>query len=216
MNVFSNALSSIRKFVFSRQPYQTTAAFGFGIFLGIIPNWIVAGGNDVVWIVGILTVVSWLLSVILPKASEFDVIIKLPQTIRNQQDEKLYARKGFIGFVPLFTPKRGTPASELSISERLDAVTNLDFDLLGVEDSNFAPTIKAICSHKEEIEHCWLLTTIGTNPDAKGSLVYVKLLAEYLKQKKGIQCRYYYVSENFLIKLASAKKILTVRATMWQ
>lgn len=48
MEKLSKIASSIINFLSSPQPYQTIAAFGFGILLGIIPNWVVAGGTYIV------------------------------------------------------------------------------------------------------------------------------------------------------------------------
>jgi hypothetical protein len=199
--------SSLGKFLSSRQPYQTIAAFGSGILLGIIPNWVVAGGTTVIWFVAIATVVTWLLSRLLPKGSEFDVTIKNPQTIRNQQEAKMYARQGFIGFVPLFTPKHDSTASKLSFEQRIEAVKNLDFDTLEVEQSNFAPTIKAILSHQRELKHCWLLATTGSASKAQGSIIFAKLLAEYLRQKYGIKCNFYY-GDDYIISLDEDSQVL--------
>lgn len=200
-------MGRLHHFLGSRKLYQTIATFGFGILLGIIPNWVVAGGTYIVVFVAIVTAIAWLASILLPKAAEFDVTIKNPLTIRNQQEAKRYARKGFIGFVPLFTPKWNSDASQLTPEQRLEAVKNLDFETLQVEQSNFAPTVKAIISHKGELTHCWLLATIGSQPEAQGSLLYAKLLAEYLKQRHGIQCNFYY-GDNYTISLDEDSQVL--------
>lgn len=63
-------------FLSSRQPYQTIAAFGFGILLGIIPNWVVAGGTYIVVFVAIITAIAWLASILLPKAAELVISFK--------------------------------------------------------------------------------------------------------------------------------------------
>ena len=200
-------MRKLRHFLGSRKPYQTIAAFGFGILLGIIPNWVVAGGTYIVVFLAIITAIAWLASVLLPKAAEFDVTIKNPLTIRNQQEAKMYARKGFIGFVPLFTPKRDSNSSKLSFEQRLEAVKNLDFDALEVEQSNFEPTIKAITSHKRELQHCWLLATTASSSESQGSLIYAKLLAEYLKQRHGIQSDFYY-GDDYTISLDEDSQVL--------
>ena len=61
--------------------------------------------------------------------------------------------------------------------------------------------------HKGELTHCWLLATIGSQPEAQGSLLYAKLLAEYLKQRHGIQCNFYY-GDNYTISLDEDSQVL--------
>ncbi|MFQ5577273.1 MAG: hypothetical protein ACE5G8_09840, partial [Anaerolineae bacterium] len=107
-------------------------------------------------------------------------------------------RRGFIGFVSLYKPHAGTAAAALSPQERRQAVDALDFDRLQLEASNFRPIIEAIFSHKSELEHCWLLTTKGQQ--TPGSSPYAPLLVAYLRERKGIRCKFHH-GEAYTISL---------------
>ena len=154
-------------------------------FFAALPWWVAA-------IAAIFALITWGLSLAVDqKPSDIDVVIHSPQTIRTHVDVLYYARAGFVGFVPLFNPKRESSAAQLSMDERLDAARNLDFERLHLEESNLEPTIKAIRTHAQEgtLKHCWLLATVGQN--APGSLPYARLLAEYLSQE-GLGCEFHY------------------------
>ena len=145
----------------------------FGVIISVLANWlsqqwvrwlplVIAVGTGAA-IVGILSY--------LRQRQEFEVAIGSPLTIRSPEDARLYARQGFVGYVPLYTPKYGTDAARLSVEERVKAVEALDFDRLKVAESNLQPTIEAIRSHKTELKHCWLLATRGAK-EKPGSLPY--------------------------------------------
>ena len=82
-------------------------------------------------------------------------------------NRKAYARRVFVGFVQIYTPSRGSQAEKLSADERAQCIVELDFARLQLEESTLAPTIKAITSHKDRLEHCWLVATSGK--EAPGS-----------------------------------------------
>jgi hypothetical protein len=174
-------------------PQQLATGFAglcFGVLLGILPDVVVAQGWWLVATIVGIAVVASVLSQILPKKTDLDVVIQSPLTIRSEVDALYYARKGFVGFVPLYTPKRGTNAAQLSLEERAVAVETLDFARLQLEESNLEPTLKAIVAHASQLRHCWLLSTQGKR--AMGSLPYAKLIAEYLRQYKGMTCTFHY------------------------
>jgi len=200
-------LQKVQKFFLSRHIYKTLAAFLAGILISILPNFVLAGGIPVMLAIGLVTAVAGVMSLVLRRQPMFDILIKSPQTIRSDAEAKRYARKVFIGFVPLFTPQNEA-VKALSREERDEAVRNLDFDRLKLEASNFKPTIRAIVSHKDRLEHCWLLATTGTRPDAVGSLAYAHLLAEYLKQRHGINSTFYY-GDNYAISLDEDSQVLS-------
>jgi hypothetical protein len=166
-----------------------------GILLSILANmlseqWLklVPGLVIIALVLGAVT-----LSLYVRNPPGIEVAIRAPIVIRTPQEAQQYARRGFVGFVPLYTPKRGSPADQLPIPERKQAVENLDFDSLQLEESNFQPTIVALLSHTSRLEHCWLLSTRGNN--SPGSLPYARLLAEYLRQRKGLKCSFHYGEE---------------------
>ena len=187
--------SRFRRYLRLQQISTALASLLVGMLIAVFSNWLSEQwANLLPWIV-VLTVISvvfWLYITIRQPAG-IDVLIRAPRTFRSASEEKIYARLGFVGFVPIFTPKRSSPADQLTLPEREAAIQNLDFDKLNVEDSNLEPTIRAILAHSSRLEHCWLLSTRGK--DVAGSLPVARMLAEYLKQRSGMKCQFHYSEE---------------------
>lgn len=83
------------------------------------------------------------------------VIVKiLPSTYSSQAEKDSYARRGFIGFVPL-------------APERWDAEPDDEHLIAGFADprSNFYPISESIRSHRRRLTHCWLLWKPGQQRD---------------------------------------------------
>ena len=171
------------------------AGFCFGLLVSVFSNWIYEKGEKAIYILFAVLVVSGLIAVVLylRHLGGIEVAIRIPLIIRRPTEAQEYARRGFVGFVPLYTPQRGTEADGLSGEERQQAIESLDFDRLQPEKSNLQPTIVAILSHSSRLEHCWLLATSGE--EFAGSLPYAHLLAEYLRQRKGLDCQFHYGEE---------------------
>ncbi len=186
--------AKLGQFVRLQRVMMTLAGFSFGLLGSILANWLSDKWAWLIPIIVALAVISGLVSLILflKQRSGIEVMIEAPITIRWPDEAKLYARRGFVGFVPLYTPKRGESADGLSPEELANAVKNLDFDLLNLEKSNLQPTIHAIMTHAERLEHCWLISTVNLDPKVPGSLPYARLVAEYLRQKKGAKCDFHY------------------------
>lgn len=182
----------VRRFLRMQRIAMTMAGLCFGLLLSVFANWL---SEKLVWLIPLVITAALISGVIgvvlyLRKPVSVEVLIRTPRTIRSPADAQRYARRGFVGFVPLYTPKRGMAADALSPEERLKAAEALEFDRLDVEASNLQPTIEAIVSHADRLEHCWLLATKGSN--VPGSLPYARLLAEYLRQRKKMQCDFHY------------------------
>lgn len=163
------------------------ASFCFGILIGVIPN-LIATPQILLWAAPILGTIAFLASVIsllLRQQSLIEASIRCPQAMRSQDDETLYARKGFIGFVSLYNnPGKLTP-EELQV-----AIASLNFKRLQLENSNLQPMLYALKAHASQLQHCWLIATIGS--EAPGSLPYARVIAEYLRQCQGVQCTFHY------------------------
>ena len=199
--------SRIRRFLRLRQIFSGLAGLGFGLLLSVLSNWLSEKWIGLLpWIAGV-AVLMGLISLILSLREPFDidVAIRSPLTIRSPHEAKLYARRGFVGFVPLYTPKPDTEAEKLSPEERLEAARALDFDRLQIEESNLWPTIQAILAHSSQLEHCWLLATRGRS--VPGSLPYAKVLAEYLRQR-GMKCKFHY-GDDYVIPLDDDALVLS-------
>jgi len=182
----------LRRYLRLQLVTSVMASFTFGFLVSVLSNlvsvetlWLLP------WITGVCAIsglVAFLLFMRRPVG--IDVAIKCPVTIRTEQESLAYARRGFICFVPIYTPKRGSPADHLSAEERQLAIETRNFDLLKLEESNLYPTIKAILTHASRLEYCWVLATIGkTSP---GSLPFAGLLVDYLTQRYGVRCRFFY------------------------
>lgn len=123
---------------------------------------------------------------------EIDVALRTPKIVRDEQEAKRCARRGWVGFMMLPNAPR-----KLSVAERLDAAARLDFDALQMEDpsSNWAPTIYGITTHASKLEHCWLIGSYVPGVENSGSRPYIPVLVAYLQQRKGLQCQFHYGDE---------------------
>jgi len=175
--------------------FTSLAALSFGILVSVFANWLSERWVPLLpWIagIGLLAGVAGFVLTWRGRPPSTEALIHAPVTIRTPAEVVRYARRGFVGFVPIFTPKRGTAADKLPLAERQRLVEALDFDALQIEQSNLMPTIVAITTHGARLEHCWLLTTGGA--DTQGSRPYARLLAEYLRREKGLTCQFHYDS----------------------
>jgi len=183
----------IREFLRLQRLAMALAGLSFGLILTIIENWLSSQGLvPLPWVIAI-AVISGGMSIILllRKRIGIEVAIRSPLIIRTLAEAQQYARRGAIAFVPLYRPNRDTAAAKLSVAEWDRAVEALDFDRLQLEESNFYPTIKALTSHASKLEHCWLLATEGKE-DMRGSLPYAPVLAAYLREHKGLRCKFHF------------------------
>lgn len=144
------------------------------------------------YLVGILAVSGvGVLICALRKPPGLDMVIKFPLPIDTEEEARRNARRGFVGFLPLYSPPKGSVAEGLSREERERAIERLDFDVFDLEDSNFCPTITAILTHRSDLQHCWLIATKG-GQRTEGSAAYAPLLVEYLKRERGLECTFHY------------------------
>lgn len=178
------------------------AGIGFGLVLAVLGNWLsqtslMAYLPLIVLVTGILWLLAFLLHRRRPRT--IDLQIWSPLALGTPAECDDYARQAFVGFVPLYTPAEGSPARALSPSDRERAIDQLDFDRLFVEQSNLQPTIHAILCHRHRLKHCWLVGTHTVQGGAQ-SVAYARLLVEYLRQKKGIQCEFHY-GDKYTIEL---------------
>lgn len=178
----------IQRYFRSRQTITALASLLLGMLISVVSNWLSEQwARYLPWLVGAaaLAALAWLV-VTLRHPAGIDVLIRAPRTARTEAEAARYARRGFVGFVPLFTQQ----GERLAPEECKKAMAALDFDRLNLENSNLAPTIKAILTHASRLEHVWLLSTTGK--DAEGSLPAARLLAEYLRQRKGLTCQFHF------------------------
>jgi hypothetical protein len=192
--------SQLGRFVRIQRLFSAIAGFSFGLLVAVLASWLYEYGRMLLPWLALVTFLSGLVSllVMLRQRPEIDVVMQTPLAIRWPAESQLYARRGFVGFVPLYTPKGSEAAAasapedrEKARLERERAVETLDFDHLDIEQSNLLPTIHAILDHKERLEHCWLISTVNKDPRTPGSLPYARLLAEYLRQRKGLRCEFH-------------------------
>ena len=169
------------------------AGLSFGLLLSVFSNWLSEQWINLLPVVMGVALISGVVSIFFflrQPPLRIEVAIRAPRIIRSPEQARQYARRGFVGFVPIYTPRRDSPAGQISPEEMRQAVETLDFDRLQLEQSNLRPTIEAITSHASQLEHCWLLAT--QCQQAAGSLPYAHLLAEYLRRSKGLKCKFHY------------------------
>lgn len=177
------------------------AGVSLGILTSILANWLSDRWEH--WIPVLLgaSIVSVILAVwayARQPVSKVDVVIHSPITLRDDEEARRYARHGFIGFVPLFTPQATSPAKALAWHELESAIENRDFERLAIEQSNLQPMAHAIMRHRSKLQHCWLLTS--TSENRIGSLRFAGLLADYLRSECNVTCTFHY-GEAYTINL---------------
>lgn len=185
------AFDRLRHFVNIQRMTMSFAGTCFGILLSVFANWIYSPERlqrFLPWL-AVLTFVAVVVAVVfalrkpLPGIS---VKIGAPLTLRTPLDSDRYARRGLVGFVPLYNPMDGNPAKDLKPAERRAAVMNKDLDKLCLDmNSNFRPTITAIRAHAPKLEHVWLIATQGR----AGSEADAEVLAEYLRRAPDLKCQ---------------------------
>lgn len=198
----------IRQFLRLQRMAMALAGLTFGLLTSLLADWLASQGLAVLpWLMGV-ALVSGLITVIflMRRPVGIEVAIESPRTIRTPEEARQYARRGFIGFVPLYQPQAGTAAAGLSAEARAAALEARDFARLQVEESNLRPTIEAILSHASRLEYCWLLTTRGQA--TRGSTPYASLLATYLQEQKGVHCKFIY-GEAYTISLDDDALVLS-------
>lgn len=171
-----------------------------GLLTSILANWLSVQWQAWIPVVLAIAVVFGAIGLFLylrkPPGGEW--VLKTPVTLRSAEESERYARRAYLGFVPLYTPQRNSTALQLTPEERQAAAEALEFDRLDLERSNFWPTVLAIKSHASHLERCWLLTTSGEN--AEDTQTYARLLAEFLKQRMNLRCDFVY-DERYCIPL---------------
>lgn len=182
----------IRRYLQVQRMLIALAGLAAGLMVSIFTDWLVNQGLTwLPWILGAAAFLALVGGVLrLRQLPGIEVAIRSPRTIRSVEDAQRYARRGFIGFVPLYRPNAGSEAARLTPEARAAAITDRDYARLQVEQSNLYPTIKAIMSHAGRLEHCWLLATSSNNPSVPGSLPYAFLLAAYLREQ-GLKCKFH-------------------------
>jgi len=198
----------IRRYLQLQRLATALGGVAFGLLIGVGGNLLSQAGLAWVLVVALLALVSGGAAIVLSLRGRTDIPVDIgvPDTIRTPEEAKHKARRALVCFVPLYTPKRGTPADTLSPQQRMEAVEKLDFDALQLEQSNLEPTIRAVATHAGRLVRCWLLSTAGK--DTAGALPYARLLAEYLRQRKGVTCEFSY-GRDYCIPLEDDALVLT-------
>ena len=205
MRIRTRRLKHLMKF---RELIYSITAFLLGIDASIITDQISSHWVRLLPLVAAVTLIFGvlaLLSILTEPPKPVRVDIDSPITIRDEVEAKRYARQGFVGFVPYFTPRPKTVTYDLSPEERKRAVENLDFGKLNIENSNFQPVTHAILQHAERTRHCWLIAT--TSDQGTGSLDFVNLLVEYLRQQKNLDCEFH-AGREYTVRLDADAEVL--------
>lgn len=185
-------LARLRRVLTPGRILSTIFTISFGGLLISVVSEILAEGNLrlVIGIVGGIALVTGVGAAILYLRHPSPVVIvaKAPILVRTRGEAKKRARRGFVGFIPFFSAQ-SPEARNLSPEARQQAVKDLDYVTLRIEQSNMAPTIEAITTHASRLEHCWLIGT--DSKKGSGSVEFAELLVHYLKTEKGIACEFH-------------------------
>ena len=168
----------------------------FGLIIGVLGNYL-SGSGSLTSLRYLVTLFIILVVIILVMETRqkrlIDVTLRVTTT-RTKSEKEAAAKKGLISFVSLYDPRKSPTAGKLSPEEREKAAIEKNYHILDLENSNLQPVIEAICSHKSELQHCWLVGTTNTEK-AKGSIMYQDVLIEFLRKEKGVNCEFYFGEE---------------------
>lgn len=171
------------------------AVFGFlsGIFVNIVTEFVLAGGQTAVYIFSSIFAISLLVvSIYWSRAHPLVPLFRPPIPLRSPLDRERYARRGLIAIVSLFTPDRNSPASQLAPAERVAVADAGDYQALHLPQSNYAPLIKAVSSHSKNLDYCWLISTRSADGDLeRSSRTYVPALVNFLRTRVKPTCQFF-------------------------
>ena len=125
----------------------------------------------------VLVILAWWLRRRYPY--EIGVEVRAPVALRTVEEEKSAARRGLIAFVSLYSPLPGSSALGLKPEEREKAIQEGNIAALDLERSNLGQTLKALRSHREKLDHCWLIGTQSQDSRFPGSDRFAPLVARY-------------------------------------
>jgi len=140
------------------------------------------------------------------------VAFKAPITLRAESDKANYQRKGVIVFLSIYSPRDRSNLRQ-QIPAVWQAIDTNDPSLLDFEQSNFAPVVTAITSHRDTLQHCWVISTLpdpAAPPDRStlpnGSAPFVPLLIAHLTRHYNLQCQFHTGPEYHMPVLEDALK----------
>lgn len=166
----------------------------FGLLLSILSDWLVQQQQaQLVWllIAGMIIIAVVLLVIRLRHPlKDIDVAIHSPIILRSEEQKQQHARRAFIGFTPLYKPSE----------DAKQAIAKGQFEKLDIERSNLYPTIQAILTHAANLEHCWLITTEGENPE-ESTRATANLLEKYLREKEELRRCKFHISNIYTVRL---------------
>lgn len=191
----------LHKLLRMQQIAFSLTGLGVGLLASVLANYIYEHElQRLPWIIvsiGLLALLSGI--AYLARNRSIAVSFRPPIIIRTPEEAKRHARRALIGFVSLYKPQPDSPAYKLIPQERAAAIEQLDFDRLDLENSNLNPLIQAIIAHSSRLEHCWLIATESAADP--GSLPCARLLAEYLRRRKGLGSCIFHNGKDYVVRL---------------
>ncbi len=166
-----------------------------GASLAIVFDWLTGLLSDslrnVQIIVVILTALFWLIKAWDDQRRQvIKTAFQPPQTRRTPIERMTNARRGMIAFVSLYRPiDKDCLGHSLSGEQKVEAAQAGDYERLDLEKSNLATIITTIDSHASKLEHLWLIATADSVQP--GSETYRDVLIRYLKEHKGLTCKFH-------------------------
>lgn len=115
--------------------------------------------------------------------------LKSPLSLQAESDKASYQRRGLIVFLSIYTP-RNRSELQTQIAQIWQAIDQGHHAKLDFENSNFAPLITAITSHREKLQHCWIISTLPEDLDhsklPNGSSLFVAPVIAHLQHNCGM------------------------------
>lgn len=164
------------------------AGFLLGVLAEIMASAITESGY-LIWFIAFTTIIA--LIAFAYRAGQRTVVrLGSPVTIRTLVDRYTQSQQGLIVVVSLYNPNKKSPAFALSKEAQITAATNLDYQALNLEESNYKTLLTSIETHVHRLTHCWLIATDSGTP-ATSSLTYVPVIERYLREVKGLKCTFH-------------------------
>lgn len=136
---------------------------------------------------------------------------------RMKGEERKHAKKGIILLMSLYRPfpenkgEIGRPLIKWrSMKEEgiKKALREKNYKAFDFENSSFGHSVRAILTHSERLEHCWIIGSYAKDSSSviSSSSNFIETFVEYLKKEKGINCQFHF-DENYTIPMHDDESI---------
>ena len=176
------------------QIFFYTLPIAGGIMQNLLSSWLYEFRLLAVVMSIVLFGVFVLGTVLLWRKAEVRAVLRPSKTLISATDRKRYGRKGLIVFISLYSPSPKSQSARLGgPADWLKLAAAENYRALDFANSNYRHTIEAILTHAGQLQHCWLISTVGVEGKMGGSRAYVPALVKHLRKECGLaQVQFHY------------------------